>query len=249
MKLLITALSFLLCSASSSRLDGSFIQSFDLGHVDWSQLTVTAKGVGSPLLRSSNVAEARKSAESVAKTNALRAALKTLSQVSIRERRMLILSDETRMQNGRAIETKYFADGTVEVTVEVPLAGDLLASLLPAGGKRPAVPGVSVYTGIVIDAKGLPLRPVLAPRILSESGEEIYSAAKVSLFALKQRGVAAYVHSLDKALQNDRSGEKPLLLKALRVVDEDDVVVSEEDAKRVAATAVLSEGRVVLVAD
>ena len=240
--------------------DTSVLQSFERGQVNWTNLTITAPGNGIPDLKAPNVAAARRAAERVAKLSGVAGVLYTLRQVRL-------TSDETvdaRLRNAadtqaqldgwvkdyKLLDTKYYSDGGVDVVLQVPLWGKLLVFMLPqAGTVRPAS-AKNGHTGVVVDAKGLQLEPALAPRLLRETGEVAYGAAFVQHEALQQRGIAAYAPSLDAALRLERVGDKPLVLRALRLWGDNrvDLVLKDDDAARLATLGgALAEGRVVLV--
>ncbi|MBU2490410.1 MAG: hypothetical protein KKA60_13565 [Proteobacteria bacterium] len=89
-------------------------------------------------------------------------------------------------------------------------------------------------TGIVIDARGIPLRPAMAPRILDEEGNEVYGARVVDRWHAIQQGMCGYSKDLTAAMTNSRVGASPLVVKALAAegAGSSDVVVSAFDAQR-----------------
>jgi hypothetical protein len=112
----------------------------------------------------------------------------------------------------------------------------------------------SVYTGLIVDCTGLELRPAMAPRILNDSGEEIYSNAWVDREWALRNGMVGYVKNLEQARQQqDRIGAKPLLVKAtdVRGSHKADIVIPDRDGKILHALSenlsFLSECRVLVV--
>ena len=138
------------------------------------------------------------------------------------------------MRGFRTVATRYFSDGGVELDVEVPLdaVGD---AVLPKAAAAPAPAGP---TSLVVDATGLKVAPALAPRLLDETGKELYGPSALGESARKAGGVAAYARSLDAARRDlaARLGDRPLVVKAIRAQGTD-LVLSAADAAPVAVPA------------
>jgi len=116
-------------------------------------------------------------------------------------------------------------------------------------------PSSGVYTGLIVDARGLGATPSLSAKILDEDDIEVYGSASVSYdFALKQ-GMIAYAKNLDFARKNERVGENPLIIKAIGTSGNrnSDLIISIRDAAMVRKASrhlsFLSEGRVLVVVD
>ncbi len=166
-------------------------------------------------------------------------------------------------------DTRYFSDGGVEVDVEMSLdaVADLLvpapekpkaAEAAPAATPTPAAPSAvavasatpapaSAKTGLVVDTLGLKVAPALAPRILDETGKEVYGSAETDKDKAKA-GVAAYTKDIASAQKEPRVGAQPVTVKAIALAQgsASDVVISNDDAKK-ARDANLSAGNVVFV--
>ena len=104
----------------------------------------------------------------------------------------------------------------------------------------------------MVDARGQKVVPALAPRILAESGRELYGPARLGEQGRKAGGTAAYAHDLAaaRASMKDRVGDRPFVVKAVGA-NGADVVVSDSDAAAIAASdqGFLAEARVVILAD
>ncbi|WP_457572144.1 LPP20 family lipoprotein [Desulfovulcanus sp.] len=72
-----------------------------------------------------------------------------------------------------------------------------------------------VYTGLLVDARGLGARPAMSPKILDENGQEVYGSALVSREYAIQQGMAGYAKDVDKARQNPRVADTPYIAKAV----------------------------------
>jgi hypothetical protein len=95
-----------------------------------------------------------------------------------------------------------------------------------------AMTGGGVYTGLVVDARELGVRPAMAPRILNESGEEVYGSKYVSREYAIDIGMAAYEKDINQARLNERVADNPLVVKAVKATgpNKTDVIVSNADA-------------------
>jgi len=89
-----------------------------------------------------------------------------------------------------------------------------------------------VYTGLIVDCKGLGVRPAMAPKILDEQGNEVYGSKFVSRQWAVEIGMVGYDKDLNRARQNDRVTNNPLIVKGLRASgpNKTDVVISSADA-------------------
>jgi hypothetical protein len=233
------------------------------GSVDWQRKVVRCSGAGAPNLRDAqnNVAVARIGAERAAKLDAIRNCLEAVKGVRISGGETVggaIAGDpglrskvEGVVKGFKVVDKpRYFSDGGVEMDVEVPLDGVAEAVLPPAQGAPSG--GAGGGTGLLIDAKGKGAMPALAPRVLDENGQEVYSAGSVAPEARKSRGAVAYARDPEAARKElaERIGDRPLVLKAVKA-DGADVTIRNDDAAplRQAPPAFLAEGRVVIITD
>lgn len=101
-----------------------------------------------------------------------------------------------------------------------------------SAGTQAAQSSGGAYTGLIIDAKGLGIRPAMAPKIVDENGQEVYGSKYVSRDWAVQIGMVGYDKDVNRAKSNDRVTNNPLVVKALRVSgpNKADVVVSNASA-------------------
>jgi hypothetical protein len=101
----------------------------------------------------------------------------------------------------------------------------------------PAAGGV--YTGLIVDAKGLGVRPAMAPKIMDENNNQIYGSKYVSRDWAVKIGMVGYDKDVSKARFNDRVTANPLVVKGIRATGSNkaDVVVSAADAAAIQNTA------------
>jgi hypothetical protein len=107
------------------------------------------------------------------------------------------------------------ARGLAALAAEVPAANAGAPAYQP--GTLPA--SVGDYTGVVIDATGLPADPALAPTLLTEDGFVVYGAETLGPERVSALGVASYVKTLEQAKEKG-AGAQPLVVKALKAVGE-----------------------------
>ena len=269
--LLCTILSFCIAqikavSSEQAKADG----------VNWETRTITAVGIGAPNLDVPQAAQrpgALRAAQMVALRNALEIAKGIfLNSTSTVEDFMSTSDVITTQVNGfiKGFQQKgrerYMSDGSVELTMEIPLDGIggmtemLLGSTLsdqPQAETDKRKPGKSntVFSGLIINCKGLNLKPALSPKVLDEDGKEIYGSAHVSKEWAVKYGIVGYARNVKDAAKLDRVGKNPGEIKALKASGKNstDVVLSNDDAREVRAAAknlkFLSECRVLFVVD
>lgn len=230
------------------------------GIVNWQDQVLRATGIGAPDPKVPFAAQ-RAGAIRAAKLEALRQLLETVKGMTLTSettvRNAMIENDviETRVsgvvRNFKSVDTRYLSDGSVEVDVEMPLSGILLDAILPqqVGGQTPGSLSYdlnpqplqmnAVFTGLIIDARGLGLRPAMAPKILDENGDEVYGTGYVSRDYAVQIGVVGYEKNLERARNNERVKDNAAVIKALRVEgsNQTDVVISNTDAMNIQAAA------------
>ena len=90
-----------------------------------------------------------------------------------------------------------------------------------------------VATGLVIDGRGLGLRPALLPRIVDPEGQEIYVGQVVTRTNAVEQGVAGYAKDVKAAANNFRVTDNPAVIKGLRASGSagTDIVVARADAQ------------------
>ena len=119
----------------------------------------------------------------------------------------------------------------------------------------PASMGGAVYTGLIVDARGLGLRPAMAPKILDENDNEVYGSRFVSREWAVKIGMVGYDKDVNRARTNDRVTNNPLIVRGTKTSgpNKADVVVSSADAANIHAAATtqkfLDQCRVMFIVD
>lgn len=129
-----------------------------------------------------------------------------------------------------------------------------VAATPPAPAAAPPPPG-EAYTGLLVDARGLGLKPALAPRLFDEQGKELYASEVLDRNQAVQAGVAGYAKDLVAGSRQPRVTDNPLIVKGVRASGNKatDVVLSEDGVKAIQRSEptahFLQQGRVVVIYD
>ena len=180
------------------------------------------------------------------------------------------------VKGGVVVDQQYMSDGTVEVRIRMPLYGNLAQVVIPASIEKrknlkpvetppapepvvsaPAAPSAppTVYTGLVVDARGIQARPAMSPRIFDEDGKEVYGSANVDREYAVSQGMSGYARDLTAAQSNERVTNSPITVKGLRTggTGNADIVISNTDARQIRASAenasFMKKCRVMIVLD
>ena len=88
-------------------------------------------------------------------------------------------------------------------------------------------------TGVVIDGRGLGLKPALLPKIVDSQGQEIYVGQVVTRTNAVEQGVAGYAKDVNAASNNFRVTDNPAVIKGLRAsgAARTDIVLGQADAQ------------------
>ena len=95
------------------------------------------------------------------------------------------------------------------------------------------------FTGVVLDARGLGMKPALMIRVLDEGGMELYRGQYVPQEKAAQMGLALFSRDLTAAQTNPRVGKNPLTVKGSKVnpANPSDLILAEENARKMAPYA------------
>jgi len=270
----ILAVLLLLPPAASHATDGaSLVQTIGQGSVNWTDGTIEARGIGAPPEKDYGKPNARPLAMRAAKLDALRNVLEVINGVRVDSttlvRDFTIESDliraevEGMVRGAEQVDLQYMSDGTVEVIMRVPLHGGFSQLVLPKDIQQvstittaaPPPEAAGVFTGLVVDARGLEARPAMAPKVLDEKGQEVYGSAFVSREYAVQQGMSGYAKALESAMENERVTDNPLTVKGLKTEGPGrcDIVISNADAARIRNAAehlsFMKKCRVMIVVD
>jgi hypothetical protein len=106
-----------------------------------------------------------------------------------------------------------------------------------------------------VDARGLGLRPALAPRLLDEQGKELYAGDVLTRDQAVHAGVAGYSRDLIAGSRQPRVTDRPLIVKGIKTSGSKstDIVLGPEGVNAIQQTEptshFLQQARVVVVYD
>ncbi|MFH2058787.1 MAG: hypothetical protein ABIJ59_07795 [Pseudomonadota bacterium] len=265
-----------LCLASDIEKATGFdcITQFENGSVNWSTGNIIAIGKAAPKDYRETSLE---SVPGSARANASRQIIELLQQIKIdhamsvgeyASKNDIILAGMEKTARDAVVIKQYYTSAlAVEIHIETSMYGGFLQLILPEEirqiskissrmiKQKSPQSNEKLFTGLIIDAKGLGVEPVLNPRIISEQGHDVYSSAFISREFAVQNGVCKYVCSKGKAYQEKRMGDHPLGFKGLRKEGKLNaaIVISMSDYQRLEKIterhSFLAECRVTIIID
>ena len=268
---------------------GPLVEPMASGSVNWTSGWVKSSGIGVPPAGAgaSGKALAQRAAFSVAVRNLLEVVKGVRIDSATLVENYIVQNDVIKSQvsgfvRGAQVEkTVESPDGSVEVFVKAPLWGvnSLYDPFLDQMGvqdqKLPPEPAADDYTGLVIDTRGLGVKPACFPAVLDDKGETVFGPKTVDRATAQKDGMVHYMAAPKAAdlssLFGDgayivrpvqaappappREGRKPLKIKgadkagALKA----NIIISSEDAKKIrddsGLSVALKRSKVVIVTD
>ncbi|MDD4364458.1 MAG: hypothetical protein PHF19_01835 [Synergistales bacterium] len=240
-----------------SSTDSNVVDETETARIDWTEGYVEARGQAVAPSGKQETAQGKLLARRGAVVDLQRNLLEFLQGVRVDARTTMkdfMTHDTVRtevqgmIKNIEILEASW--DGEVYTVVGRVKLEKVRRALLPALPEKPsekAVPSAPApgrkpsgsYTGLVVDARHLPLIPAMTFRVVDESGREVYSLASVDRERFLSSGLCDYHNSLDYAKGAPRVSDAPVVVKALRVVGPEnvDLVVSNGDAARIRGSA------------
>ena len=229
-----------------------------LAAADFDRDVIEVEGYGAPPATASSPAQSRALARMAAKADAYRNLLTEIQGVQVdahtEVKDLLVANDSINLKvqgvvKGAVVtEESSDEDGGYRVKLQLRLHGtaqSLASAVLqpwkkeafPARIAEPGAPAAAVqptggYTGVIIDCRGLELRPVMSPVIRSAGGSPVYGYQNLDSTKVIRDGMAAYSHGDQNLL---RAGSQPLVLRAAAVQDGCNPVLGAADAARLLA--------------
>lgn len=259
--ILIVGLSLLLFPSWSEA--GAYVERTKKGRIDWSNRIVEAVGVGVAPGKVLNRAQARALAIQNARLAARKNIFEILKMLPIDSKHLardIVLKNgplaakvQEMLYRSEQVEISFLPGNKVRMKIAIAIRGPLADILLPGSireiehikcshGKRKMDSAKKrekkAFTGLIVDCRGLKVRPAIVPRIVDEDGNEIYGPAIVNRESALRKGVACYMKRLGDALHDARIGKNPMTVKGVRPsgTNSSDIVVANSDAGRIVGT-------------
>ena len=249
----------------------------------WEQGTITAEGFGTPPAGAYG-SKASIMARRAAIVDAQRNLAEQVSGVQVDAEttveNFVISSDLVKtkvsalIKGAMVVEEQMMPDGAYRVVMSMPMYGTqgLASAIMPAirdnTPPTPPPPVISApittqiqmggtYTGVIVDAGGMGLKPSFSPVIYDTNGRAIYGVSNINYDQAISQGMVGYSSSVSAAQTLPRVGATPLVIKAVQVrggnnsTNPVNVVVSVDDGDRILAanqqSQMLMNGSVVFV--
>jgi hypothetical protein len=243
------------------------------GTINWSKGVVQANGLGIPSKKIDNNSQRRLKALADAKLDAFSKILEVVQGVRIdgttcvgdfADKNDIVMSKiETMARSAKMVKEECLSNGNVKITMEMNLRDGFSQLVLPEAIR--ALESIQVakkmknsstgFTGLVVDARGLDVKPVMSLKIFDENDQEVYGPAFVSREYAVQQGVVEYTGDITEAQKNKRVAGNPLTVKGLRTAGKgrSDIVISNLDASKLISASenirFMKQCRVVIVVD
>ena len=217
------------------------------GQVNWTAGYIEAVGVGIAPDKDAGIVEARPAAFRAARTEACRNLLETAMGVwvdstttikDLAEGSDIIHTQlEGLIQGSQVADQEYGSDVTAQVTLRIPLYGNLSQIMIPrvmkqkkSGqpfGAASAVERASCIS-LVIDARGIGARPAMLPGIRDKNGREISEAFRAELETSVLQGLCGYT-------RNQHAATGLMSVRALKAdgPGKSDLIISNADAEKI----------------
>lgn len=163
-------------------------------------------------------------------------------------------------------DIRYLSDTSIEIEMGVHMSG-ISSVVLPPIGYAPApatgrttgeaipTPRPGTITGLIVDARGLGIRPAMSPKIVDQSGQPVYGPGNFTREYAVKFGVVGYSKDLQTAQADQRVTGNPLVVKGIGVqgANNTDVVIANADVFKVKnadqSGQILSNCRVMILLD
>jgi len=110
----------------------------------------------------------------------------------------------------------------------------------------------TLYTSIIIDVRGLNIKPMLLPSIINENGLEVYNKNFIKPGDAVKYNPVSYVYNEKDAIKHKKAGKHPLFCAALKNMN-GNPVISDDDVKKIFShkknIEYLSKCRVIFIID
>ncbi|SFT59928.1 hypothetical protein SAMN02910356_01240 [Selenomonas sp. GACV-9] len=121
--------------------------------------------------------------------------------------------------------------GTTTPSVDTGTTGSAASSKGSSAASAPSGRAIGGYTGLIVDCRGLDLKPVMSPVIKNESGQPIYGYKNLDYDKVVSNGMVGYTRDINRA---GRAGSNPLVVRAIALDNHNgNPILATADANRV----------------
>lgn len=242
-------------------LAAAVLEPIENGHIDWTHSTLVVESAGG---QNTGAWSDTKLVEQTA-LNQLELRVEQSAMVlpydegrrteDLAEDPLLATALEEGLAGWTIEETRYYASGRVELQGEVDLQDWLRPALVAeAKGDPDARKQETSVTGVVVDARGLDIRPSLAPSLLASGSQEVlYSASSMTPETAARSLPVIWVTDPSDAEAIERAGASPTFVDVEAVRGRSELILRADDAAQLrtlaANTDLLREARVVIIID
>ena len=229
--------------------------------VDWEKGTITLEVAGAPSSRATTKGQKKLQARRAAIMNGMRELLENVNGININGNTtvqdMAFESETTSgmiqgtIRHAMVVAERYDEeDALYYVTLKLPLYGSVnsVSSAVMKPVQKEAFPNPSDntssnayntpsissgynYTGLVVDCRGMNLKPVMSPVIKDTKGTPIYGYKNLDYNKVVEKGMVGYSSDINSY---SRAGSNPLVVKAVSLENFNAYpILTEEDANKV----------------
>lgn len=253
----------------------------------WEQGAITAEGFGTPpmgtygskaniMARRAAIVDAQRNlAEQI---NGVQVDAETTVENFVISSDLVKTKVSALIKGAMVVEEQMMPDGAYRVVMSMPMYGTqglssaIMPAIRPNTPPTPPPPVISAtitaeitthvqtrggYTGVIVDASGMGLKPSFSPVIYDTNGRAIYGVSNINYDQAISQGMVGYSTSVSSAQTLPRAGGSPLVIRAVQVrggnnsTNPVNVVVSVDDGDRILAanaqSQMLMNGSVVFV--
>jgi hypothetical protein len=154
------------------------------------------------------------------------------------------------LQGWRVTTTRYRRSGQVEMEAELVLGDWLRPALLAWATHTPPEQAQDGFTGLLVDTRGLDVRPAVVPRLLSPDLAVMFGPEHLTAHGIGLRPAVVWVTDPADVQAAAHAGPNPLVVGATAVRQGSDLVLDPRDsASLIDMGPLLARGRIVVVVD
>ena len=234
---------------SASPVQTQVVDESEFARINWTEDYVEASGQAVAPAGKENTAQGKLLARRGAVVDLQRNLLETIQGVRVDSQTTMtdfMASDVVKTEVQGMIKSVEIQEGSWDGSVYTVKGRVKLekvrAAVLPALPKKPGKktapsgqPKAGSASGLLVDARHLPLIPALIFRIVDENGKEVYGLDFVDSERFLASGLCDYQTNLAYAKDAPRVASSPIVAKAVKTISPAnvDIVISNSDAARI----------------